>query len=196
MEIRTFANHGRDILPFLHVADQLLEEGEDVVLKLHTKRSTHRQDGEQWRDELVGRLLAPDRAASIVHAFTEQPGLGLVAPEGHVQPLHFYWGANERNVRSLLPRFGIGEPNLDHDTFIAGSMFWVRLAALRPIIDTHLPPSAFDAEAGQVDGTLAHAIERAFSLAARHAGFSQTTAAELLGLPCAADAAYPYAQRQ
>lgn len=196
VEIRTFANHGRDILPFLHVADQLLEEGEDVVLKLHTKRSTHRQDGEQWRDELVGRLLAPDRAASIVHAFTEQPGLGLVAPEGHVQPLHFYWGANERNVRSLLTRFGIGEPNLDHDTFIAGSMFWVRLAALRPILDAHLSPSAFDAEAGQVDGTLAHAIERAFSLAARHAGFSQTSAAELLGLPCAADAAYPYAQRQ
>ena len=195
VEIHTFANRGRDILPFLHIADRLLEEGEDVVLKLHTKRSTHRQDGEQWRNELTDRLLAPERAARIVQAFAAQPELGLVAAEGHVQPLHFYWGANERNVRSLLTRFGMAQPDMEHDTFIAGSMFWLRLAALRPILDAHLPASAFDTEAGQVDGTLAHTIERCFSFAARHAGFKEVQAAELLGLPFDASAPYNYARR-
>ncbi|MCG8277880.1 glycoside hydrolase family 99-like domain-containing protein [Stenotrophomonas sp. NLF4-10] len=195
IEVHAFANHGRDILPFLQVADRLLEEGEDVVLKLHTKQSLHRRDGEQWRNELTGRLLAPDRASKIIQAFGSQPNLGLVAPEGHVQPLHFYWGANERNVRTLLSRFGIAQPDVDRDTFIAGSMFWGRLAALRPIFDTHLQPSLFDTEAGQVDGTLAHAIERIFSLAAHHAGFKVTTAAELLGIPFNAQDAYAYAQR-
>ena len=194
-EIHAFANHGRDILPFLHMAERLLEEGEDIVLKLHTKRSTHRDDGEQWRNELIGRLVAPERAARIVQAFREQPGLGLVPPEGHVQRLDYFWGANERNVQGLLSRFGVPQADTGTDTFIAGSMFWVRLGALRPMLDTHLQPSLFDTEAGQVDGTLAHAIERTFTLVARHAGFHQQDAAALLGLPPPQDTPYEYARR-
>ncbi len=196
VEVHVFSNHGRDVLPFLQVAGHLLDEGEDVVLKLHTKRSMHREDGELWRKELIGRLLAPDRATAIARAFDEQPDLGLVAPEGHVQPLHLYWGANERNLRSLLCRMGLDQPDDERETFIAGSMFWVRLSALRPILDVHLQPSQFEYEAGQVDGTLAHAIERIVALAARNAGFRETTAAELLGLPFDATGPYTYARPQ
>lgn len=194
-EIHAFANHGRDILPFLHVADSLLEEGEDVVLKLHTKRSTHRNDGDRWRNELIDRLMAPDRASRIVEAFAKDPTLGLVPPEGHVQRLDYFWGANERNVQALLSRFGVAQGDTNADTFIAGSMFWVRLDALRPMLDTHLQPSLFDTEAGQVDGTLAHAVERTFTLVARHAGYSQQDAATLLGLSSPLDAPYAYARR-
>ncbi|HAL22471.1 MAG TPA: hypothetical protein DCP40_07070 [Stenotrophomonas sp.] len=194
-EIHAFANHGRDILPFLHVADSLLEQGEDIVLKLHTKRSTHRNDGDRWRNELIDRLMAPDRASRIVAAFAKDPTLGLVPPEGHVQRLDYFWGANERNVQALLSRFGVAQGDTNADTFIAGSMFWVRLEALRPMLDTHLQPSLFDTEAGQVDGTLAHAVERTFTLVARHAGYSQQDAATLLGLSSPQDAPYAYARR-
>lgn len=194
-EIHAFANHGRDILPFLHVADSLLEEGEDIVLKLHTKRSTHRNDGDRWRNELIDRLMAPDRASRIVEAFAKEPTLGLVPPEGHVQRLDYFWGANERNVQALLSRFGVAQGDTNADTFIAGSMFWVRLEALRPMLDTHLQPSLFDTEAGQVDGTLAHAVERTFTLVARHAGYSQQDAATLLGLSSPQDTTYAYARR-
>lgn len=194
-EIHSFANHGRDILPFLQLAEALLEDGEDIVLKLHTKRSTHRNDGDQWRNELVDRLLAPERAALIVEAFDADPGLGLVPPEGHVQRLDYFWGANERNVQGLLSRFGLPQADTDNDTFIAGSMFWVRLEALRPMLDAHLQPSLFDEEAGQVDGTLAHAIERTFTLVARYAGYRQRDAADLLGIPHQEDTPYAYARR-
>lgn len=194
-EIHSFANHGRDILPFLQLAEALLEDGEDIVLKLHTKRSTHRNDGDQWRNELVDRLLAPERAALIVEAFDADPGLGLVPPEGHVQRLDYFWGANERNVQGLLSRFGLPQADTDNDTFIAGSMFWVRLEALRPMLDAHLQPSLFDEEAGQVDGTLAHAIERTFTLVARYAGYRQQDAADLLGIPHQEDTPYAYARR-
>jgi len=194
-EVRVFENHGRDVLPFLQVADELLDAGVELVLKLHTKRSSHRRDGDTWRRELVAKLLAPERAARIVEAFRADPTLGLVAAEGHLQPLGYYWGANQANVEHLCRRMGIAAPDVASDRFIAGTMFWARLAALRPLLDTPLAVDEFEAEAGQVDGTLAHAVERVITLAARHAGMHTATAAELCGGGDTPDAPYPYAAR-
>ncbi|UPG95364.1 glycoside hydrolase family 99-like domain-containing protein [Luteibacter aegosomatissinici] len=188
-------NRGRDILPFLRVARQLLDEGEDLVVKLHTKRSVHRDDGAAWRAELVGRLIAPERTAAALEAFASRPELGTVAPEGHVQPLGFYWGANEANVDYLCSLMGIAQPDVRTDTFIAGSMFWCRLAALVPLLDAPLAEADFSPEAGQVDGTMAHAVERVVTLAAAHGGFLNVTAASLVGQPDAPPAPYAYAQR-
>lgn len=164
-EVELVENRGRDILPFLRVANRLLDEGVDVVLKLHTKRSPHRADGDDWRRELVHRIASPERASAICSAFVSDPGLGLVGPEGHVQPMASYWGDNADTVAHLCARMGIPPPRPGNDTFVAGSMFWVRLEALRPLLDTPLRPSEFEPELGQLDGTLAHAIERIFALA-------------------------------
>jgi len=194
-QIEVFENRGRDVLPFLHVADRLLNEGVDVVLKLHTKRSVHRADGSQWRDELLQSLTAPDRASRIVEAFAAIPQLGLVAPEGHAQPLDHFWGANEANVRSLCVRLGLSQPSAE-SRFIAGSMFWVRLAALRPLLDAHMEPWEFDLEDGQIDGTTAHALERLFHLTTCQAGFEVRDAANVCELPSSApEEPYPYARR-
>jgi len=193
-ELAVFPNRGRDVLPFLHVANRLLDEGVELVLKLHTKRSTHRRDGEAWRGELLERLLAPSRAQAIVKAFGAAPDLGLVAAEGHVQPLSYYWGGNRDTVDLLGVLLGIPAPDPDRDQFIAGSMFWARLEALRPLLDAHLDPWRFEEEAGQVDGTFAHAIERIIALAAQAAGFRMTTAAALCGDP-EPSGEYPYARR-
>jgi lipopolysaccharide biosynthesis protein len=194
-EIDVFENRGRDILPFLHVANRLLDEGVTTVLKLHGKRSTHRQDGETWRRELLDKLLAPERACRIAAAFRDDATLGLVHAEGHLQPLDYYWGANQANVDYLTRRLGIAAPQVEHDSFIAGSMFWLRPAALRLLLDAHLEVTEFEAEAGQLDGTLAHAVERVFSLAASGGGFGTVSAAGLLGLAEAAPGTYPYARR-
>ncbi|WP_447736726.1 glycoside hydrolase family 99-like domain-containing protein [Rhodanobacter soli] len=194
-EVDVFENRGRDILPFLHVANRLLDEGVTTVLKLHGKRSTHRQDGETWRRELLDKLLAPERAGRIAAAFRDDATLGLVHAEGHLQPLDYYWGANQANVDYLTRRLGIAAPRVEHDSFIAGSMFWLRPAALRPLLDAHLEVAEFEAETGQLDGTLAHAIERVFSLSAGAGGFSTASVAGLLGLPEAAPGTYPYARR-
>lgn len=193
-EIVVAPNRGRDILPFMRVAGKLLDEGEDIVLKLHTKRSTHRNDGAAWRTELFDRLMAPDRARAIAKAFVEDPALGVVAPEGHVQPLSFYWGANAANVEYLCALSGIPRPRTESDVFVAGSMFWCRLSALTPLIDSPLTVADFAPEAGQVDGTMAHAVERVIALAANRGGFRLATAAALVGAP-EPTGPYAYARR-
>jgi len=196
-EIAVFENRGRDVLPFLQVANRLLDEGTEVVLKLHTKRSTHRQDGDAWRRELVERLLSPGRCEQIYTAFEQDQALGLVAAEGHVQPLSYYWGANEANVSYLCRRIGMKQPAPDSDRFIAGTMFWARLEAIRPLLDAHLDLWEFEDELGQVDGTMAHAVERIFMLAATSAGQVTREATEVCDTVDPPDGAapYPYARR-
>lgn len=194
-EIVTGENRGRDILPFLRLADRLLDEGVQVVLKLHTKRSLHRQDGETWRRELLHGLLERQRAQRMLQAFGDDASLGLVAADGHIQRLGHYWGANRESSEYLVTRLGLPPLDLDNEHFIAGSMFWLRLDALRPLFDAHLGIDEFEAEAGQVDGTLAHAVERVFLLSARHAGYRTDTAGRVCGESTPDDRPFPYARR-
>jgi lipopolysaccharide biosynthesis protein len=195
-EIAAFENRGRDILPFLHVANRLLDEGVTTVLKLHTKRSTHRQDGEVWRRDLLDKLLAPQRAQRILAAMHSDPRLGLVGAEGHLQPISYYWGANRDAVAYLCTRLGIAGNDADHGLFVAGSMFWVRPEALRWLLDAHLSDDEFEAENAHSDGTLAHGIERVFALAAQAAGYRLADAAAICGIGTAQPAqAYPFARR-
>ncbi|MEI2794921.1 glycoside hydrolase family 99-like domain-containing protein [Pseudoxanthomonas sp. F11] len=179
IEIFTIENRGRDLLPFLKAADRLLDFGVDVVLKLHTKRSEHRDDGVQWRRELLKRLLTQDRASKTLDAFMRDETMGLVAPEGHLLPIEAHIGANKEGMEYLARRAGLPAHDA-HDFFPAGSMFWVRLAALRPLLDAGLLASEFEAESGQIDGTLAHTVERSLGLCVREAGFRLTTVADLM----------------
>ncbi|WP_401744447.1 glycoside hydrolase family 99-like domain-containing protein [Stenotrophomonas geniculata] len=195
-EVVAVDNHGRDILPFLEVAEGLLQTGHDVVLKLHTKRSTHRADGDQWRQELLQRLVQGGRAARIHAAFQADPGLGMVVAEGHLLPVADFVGGNGPALARLQARLGLETP-VDASRFGAGSMGWWRLQALRPLLDAHLHRSAFEDEQGQIDGTLAHAIERVLGACCEHAGLRVTTAAACLGEadPEAGSNEYAYARR-
>lgn len=181
-EIEVYENRGRDILPFLHVADRLLDEGVETVLKLHTKRSTHRENGEHWRKDLIQKLLAPERVQHVLQAFQDDDSLGVAAVEGHILPLIDYLGANRSDVDYLLTRLGIARGCADNAQFVAGSMFWLRLTALRPLLDAHLGIWEFPRETGQIDGTLAHAVERAIAISAEAAGFETRDMASICGL--------------
>jgi lipopolysaccharide biosynthesis protein len=163
-------------------------------LKLHTKSSGHRWDGAKWRAELLNRLVEPARVEKITAAFEGDPALGCVGPEGHYLPLSVYWGWNEDNVRQLCVRMGLPEPDVAHYRFCAGSMFWVRLQALRPLLDAHLGEWEFPAEGGYVDGTIAHAIERALGLAVEGARMKTRTAAAVCGIPFDDDTIFAYAE--
>ncbi|MGY3265997.1 glycoside hydrolase family 99-like domain-containing protein [Lysobacter sp. HA35] len=167
-EIAVMENRGRDILPFLRVASTLRSRGYDLVLKLHTKRSPQRADGAEWRRALLRALIPEVGTKHLTTALRDNPSLGIAAPSFAFQPLTDCWGANEQAVRQLGSLLGIDETNLSRGFFIAGSMFWVRMKALDLLLDAPLLTSDFEAESGQLDGTLAHAIERIFAALAQH----------------------------
>lgn len=181
-EIVVCNNRGRDLLPFIKVADRLLNEGVEIVLKLHTKRSSHRSDGAQWLRQLLDRLVGDSRSAAILEAFKKRPDLGMIGPEGHILKVGDYRGANANALDYLVARTGL--PKLKNsDRFVAGSMFWIRLRALRPLLDAHLADSEFEPETGQIDGTLAHALERTIGAYAQASGFRLISAAQACGEP-------------
>jgi len=192
-ELIPVENRGRDILPFLSLANRLLDDGIDVVLKLHTKRSPHRGDGAHWLHELLERLLGGDRPAQITKAFDAHPELGLVGAEGHILPVGDYMGANAETVSRLQKAMGLF-PSSD-PLFVSGSMFWVRLQSLRPLLDVPLKQSEFENEAGQVDGTLSHAVERIFGTCVQANGFQVTSAAAVCGVPEVTPKNYRFAHR-
>ena len=164
-------NRGRDIAPFLQLAQVAIDAGADLICKVHTKKSTHRADGIKWRQDLYQKVLGdktwPKR---IVEAFARNAALGIIGPEGHLVHAQFYWGANRPMVQALAR--AIGYPcDPEPMVFAAGSMFWVRSHALTPILNLAISAEDFEAESGQTDGTLAHAIERFFTIAAKMGGY-------------------------
>ncbi|KRA53559.1 hypothetical protein ASD77_02465 [Pseudoxanthomonas sp. Root65] len=191
-------NRGRDMLPFLIASEHLLANGVEVVLKLHTKKSLHRWDGDAWRRDLLTKLVSGDRAREAVLTMENNHHAGLIAPTGHILGLDYYWGANERSVHSLARRTGLPPVDCHDGRFVSGSMFWVRLAAIRPLLDAHIQPSEFEPEQGQVDGTLAHAFERIIQHCVISTGFSTFFLAESGSAgdtPSTGDNTYSYASR-
>jgi lipopolysaccharide biosynthesis protein len=109
---------------------------------------------------------------AIMDEFRKNKGVGIIGPEQHVLDHSIYWGSNEMLTRTLATCVGIRVP-LDPDfVFVAGSMFWARLEALKDLILLPLDIDGFEPEPLPPDGTLAHALERFLGLSVLHRGYS------------------------
>ena len=163
-------NRGRDIAPFIALLDDGVFDDYDAVLKLHTKRSLHLWDGEVRR-KLLYMMLAGERNATwrMLAAF-EAKDTGLVGWEASYRTAGPYWMANEARVRDVAAKMRAPEEAVRLG-FFEGSMFWFRPAALAALRSLQLSQADFEPEAGQLDGTLHHAIERCFTIAAWAGGF-------------------------
>ncbi|WP_091735181.1 rhamnan synthesis F family protein [Phenylobacterium immobile] len=182
-EIRVLPNRGRNIAPQITGFRDVLGRYQ-LVLFLHTKLSTHTDALAGWRKFLLDNLLgSPDLVRGVVEAFTRLPNLGVLAPRtfAAVRP-HMVWGDNFAASRDLAERLGVAlSPDSPLD-FPAGAMFWARTAALKPLLDLDLTVEDFDPEAGQKDGTLAHAVERLIFYACELAGLRWARAGHAGGL--------------
>ena len=176
-ELLACENRGRDVAPFLAALAEVRRLGLGFVLKLHTKRSPHRKDGDLWRQEMYACLADAGQVRWILDAMRRDKGIGLVGPVDHVVPMTTNWTLNRARVRTLAARLGIPRVDVKRDKFVAGTMFMARVEALAPLTELGTISADFEPEEGQVDGTLAHALERAFAYSVRAAGFQIAGAA-------------------
>jgi hypothetical protein len=172
LEVRVTPNRGRDIGPkvvgFRDVYDRY-----EVFLHLHSKRSPHGGDAlKPWRGYLLDHLLGSPAIVDSNLALLATDNVGLVFPQ-HMLAVRgvLNWGYDFPFARDLLARAGVALTKEHLLEFPSGSMFWARTDALRKLLALDLTFDDFEEEAGKVDGTLAHAIERSYLFFCEAAGY-------------------------
>jgi FMN phosphatase YigB (HAD superfamily) len=172
--VRVVPNRGRDIAPLLVAfREEVLQL--DLVCHVHTKKSLYTgSEQSSWRRYLVSSLFGSrDRLAWLLGMFAAEPRLGMIYPESYAgMPLWGHtWLSNAEVCEALAARLGFAIERSRYFDFPAGSMFWARVDALRPLYALDLRLEDFPEERGQVDGTLQHAIERLLACSVQQQGF-------------------------
>lgn len=170
--IKIFPNRGRDIAPaFIGFRD--IYKDYDICVHLHSKKSPHAQIRlAGWRNYFYKNLLGSPEIVNGILSILNDDKVGFVFPQYFNQiRISINWGENYLITKNFLHKLGIEIDNRHLIEFPAGSMFWFKPKALAPLLDCGLTFDDFPEECGQIDGTLAHAIERAFLFIAETAGF-------------------------
>jgi len=160
LTISVFENRGRDIGPFFAgFGAKILKY--DQFLHIHSKQSPHDSDLFRWREYAFGHLLGSKEIVSSILFALKKGDVDCLYPD-HFEPVRqsLNFGYDYDLMRTLLARMGIEFSKDLILEFPSGSMFWMNSKALKPLIDIGLKFADFPEELGQVDGTLAHAIER------------------------------------
>ncbi|MBX9710947.1 MAG: rhamnan synthesis F [Xanthobacteraceae bacterium] len=179
-----YPNRGRDIGPFI----QLWRDGHlnnlDLICKLHGKKSAPSGPraffGDIWRKSVLNDLVGSDAiVTNIVERFMQHPELGMVGSRRFHLPNRFMeldeaWGSNRECTLKLARALGFPEEEFRLD-FFAGTMFWMRSELLDLLKPLDLSQNSFPEEAGQLDGTLHHALERLFGALPRASTTRMTT---------------------
>jgi len=172
-------NRGRDVGPFLALHRSGLLERYDAILKLHTKKSTYSERGQDWQQSLFSQLCRDSQTVNRSIALLRAGHAGMVGPHDYYLSHPHYWGANQAVVLRLAQSL-VSAPLHDEDVplgFFAGTMFWFTPKAIAPLHDIPETLLDFEPENGKQDGTLAHALERLFGILPRFSGYTVTSLA-------------------
>lgn len=165
-------NRGRDIFPFISIFKRIVPLNYKYILKIHSKKTLHREDGDIWRTDIYGKLMgSPEIIKSVLSAFENDKSIGIIGPKGHVLDYQTYWGGNKKKTEELAGRIGI-KKDIFSFNFVAGSMFWATSGALQYFSLLPLNYEEFEPEPLGYDGSLVHALERFIGLAAAEEGYS------------------------
>lgn len=171
--VDSFPNIGRDVAPFLCGFGSEVEKYK-VILKLHSKRSPHEKLLSNWLEHILDNLLgSPDIIKTLISQLTSED-TKLIYPIETLEIMYGIskdscWGHNDQNYKyaqPILEKWNVKSERNEKFVFPAGTMFWCQAEILKPLVDLGLSFSDFDEEGGQIDGTLAHAIERLIGISA------------------------------
>lgn len=171
-------NRGRDILPFLMLVNAGALDGYEAVCKIHTKKSPHREDGAEWRRHLIGGILPDEGLEPLLERFVADDSAAFWVADGQHYTGTEWWGSNFEVTRDLMRRLEI---EIDRDTlsFPAGSIYWIKPLMVGLLKGLCLNEQHFEPEQAQVDGTLAHALERGMGFLAMEADQAVLQTSEL-----------------
>lgn len=166
--VRVVPNRGRDIAPFI-VGCRDIWENYDLVLHLHTKKSNHVYWGDEWRSYLFDQIFGSKQLVqTIIAEFESDPELGCLYPKNYYRIREFVVAENNQSgVNNYLKSLGLKQDTSVRTHYPAGSMAWYRTKSLSRLLLQNLELHAFEEERGQVDLTLAHAMERILPIVVR-----------------------------
>jgi len=171
-------NRGRDVGPFIAVHRKRILEGYDAVLKLHSKKSKYTQGGTHWRRHQYHHLCGNSQIVRNSIALLRSGHAGMIGVHDCYFSHPMYWGGKNRpRVHRLLQSSGT-QTFQEKDVplgFFAGTMFWYVPDALKQLHEIPDSMLQFEPENAQMDGTLAHALERLFGVLPRQAGYTVTS---------------------
>lgn len=158
-------NRGRDLAPFIEFLKIIISLDYKYLLKVHTKKTLHREDGTFWRRDVFHKLLGSSQQVETVRqAFDDDPNLAMMGPEDHVLDSRFYMGKNKEKIQQLLYKSGFAKSIPESFLFVASTMFWARPEVFKPLQRAKLSNEDFEKEPLPNDGGLAHAMERFLGL--------------------------------
>jgi len=173
LTVRSFPNRGRDIGPMLAgFGSDLLRY--DLLCHIHSKKSPQNRLKRDWGTQLLHHLACSrSHISSLLDMFGSDPDLGMVFPIYHsALRTQINWGTNFPVCQQLAQSL---HQHLDSSQFLpfpAGSFFIAKTGALRPLFSAGLKFEDFPEEQAQVDGTLAHAIERMIPVVVHRQGYT------------------------
>ena len=181
VDIKIIENRGRDVSAFLVPnREEILKY--DRACFAHDKKTKQLHPelkGEEFKYKCLENILGNKNFVNnIINLFIENPRLGLLSPPA---PNHaeFYgnlgreWGENYDITVEFLKDLKI-EINVDKGKApIApyGTMFWFRPKAMKKLLEKTWKYEDFPKEPNKIDGTILHAIERAYPFVVQEAGF-------------------------
>jgi len=168
-------NRGRDVAPLFCTFGEDLRHY-DYLAHIHSKKSLY-NDGATvgWREYLLAQLFGSvPQIQKIFTLLTGSDAIGLVYPQNYSKLPYWAntWLSNRSTGNAWCQRLGMKDTPTGYFDYPAGSMFWARTHALKPLFDAGLTLDDFPAETGQQDATLAHCLERLFALTNNHSGYT------------------------
>ncbi len=157
-------NKGRDVLPFLRVMELIGVHTYKYICKLHTKKTGKSPLGNVWRKLLYFDLIGSDTTVKdIVTMFEQDTNIGMITGKNTILDSELYDYGNTTKIDKLIEKSGFVFQ--DNYSFAGGTMFWTRSEMLEPVMKLFTDGTMeFEEEKGQLDNTIAHAIERFFGI--------------------------------
>lgn len=175
LKIEVIKNIGRDVYPLLKQLSSNYKKY-DIIGHFHTKKTKTEYLGDLWREHIYDNLLGSSVNIREIFALFDNEKVGLIMPTDYFAiPHDLDWGgkSNLSIANDLLKKMGLASVSdvKERLEFPVGNMFWARTEAIKDLFELGLKEKDFPKESGQVNGTIAHAIERLFGVVPAQKGY-------------------------